>query len=242
MKILVAIIAFNEQENIGGVIDKLRDYCPKYDIVVIDNGSTDSTVDIVKLKGVLCIAHAVNSGSPYGTVSSYMMYAKHKNYDVVCQFDGDGQHIASELDKLIEPIMNHNVDYVIGSRFKSKIAGYQSTWLRRLGIAYLSKLVSVISNCEITDITSGFKAYNRAAIDLFSIKHRKEIYDGIQMILFSSKSGLSIVEVPVKMKAREYGVSEFSSMYRSIAFMIKGTLSILAYALTMVPYYRGHKL
>lgn len=228
MKVLVAIITYNEQNNISHVITDLRTNAPDYDFVVIDNGSSDNTVSICRSLGVPCIAHRVNTGSPYGTVMGYMLYAHDKQYDIVCQFDGDGQHMAVRLPDIIKPILDDSADYVIGSRFIEK-TGYQSNMVRRIGIKYLSYLVSFSVTHGVFDVTSGFKAYNRSVIDYFARRYRKEIYDGIQMILLSNNQGFRVVEVPTEMRPRLRGESEFVSLYRSLTFPIKATLSVLAY-------------
>jgi glycosyltransferase involved in cell wall biosynthesis len=130
-RVLVAVIAYNEEKNLPNTLRDLREYGPQVDIVVIDNGSTDRTKDVAIAAGVPVVSHCVNSGGSMGTVMSYFLYAHRNRYDCLCQFDGDGQHVAAELTKIIAPVLEGSADYVIGSRFLSK-EGFQSYFLRRL--------------------------------------------------------------------------------------------------------------
>lgn len=215
-KILIAIIAYNEEKNIRATIQDLIDNNFGYDIVLIDNGSHDGTVEIANEMGIPNISHFVNSGSSGGTVMTYFNYAYRNNYDILCQFDGDGQHMASELPKIIKPIIDDEADYVIGSRFISK-EGFQSYAARRAGIRIFSLINSVIVGKKITDITSGARAYSRRVIGFFARRYRHEVFDTNQLLLLSHFSGARIMEVPVVMKERLYGSSEFH-FFNAISF------------------------
>lgn len=154
MKTLVAVIAYNEGQNISNVIKDLVDHNIGYDIVVIDNASTDHTTQVCKQKNIKVITHIVNTGGSFGTVMTYFRYAYENNYDILCQFDGDGQHMASELPKIINPVANNEADYMIGSRFLEK-EGFQSYFFRRMGIRFFGLLDSIIIGHHVTDVTSG---------------------------------------------------------------------------------------
>lgn len=224
MRVLVAIIAYNEAQNIPGVIEDLRQNNFGFEIVVIDNGSSDRTAETARKMGVDVVSHCVNSGSSAGTLMSYLMYAHRYDFDILCQFDGDGQHIASELPKIIDPIRRGEADYVIGSRFIDK-EGFQSSFMRRLGIRLFAQIDSMITGQKITDITSGFRAYGRHIIEFFAKYHRHEVYDTSQLLLLSHFSGARIVEVPVKMQERVHGESEFN-FFNSLSFPIKGFINV----------------
>jgi len=224
MKILIAVVSYNEELNIGRTILDLQENNFGYDIVVIDNSSADDTVNIARRMGVPVIAHCINTGSGAGTAKSYFLYAQQNNYDIVCQFDSDGQHKADQLKGLIAPIIDGKADFVIGSRFIDNV-GFQSSWTRRIGIRLFSRIVSIISGLKITDITSGFKAYNQKAIKFFSRYYKSEIYDNSQLLLLCHHAGLRIMEVPTLMQERLYGQSEYN-LYNSIIFPIKALISI----------------
>ncbi len=224
-KILVAVIAYNEELNIGSVLEDLEKHNFGYDVVVIDNGSSDTTAVVCERYGVPCISHCINTGSSVGTVMTYFLYAHRYKYDVLCQFDGDGQHIASELKTIIEPIIKNSADYVIGSRYLKK-EGFQSTAIRRIGIKLFSTLISRLTRMVITDATSGFRAYGGIVIRYFALAYRKEIYDVNQLLLLSHYNGARILEMPVAMRERMYGKSEFD-LLNSFLFPLKGVVNIL---------------
>ncbi len=224
MKILVAIIAYNESGNIGNTIQSLQKNDLGFDIVLIDNGSSDHTVRIADELGIDTVSHCINSGSSMGTVMTYFLYAYKHGYDIVCQFDGDGQHIASELPKILGPILDGEADYVIGSRFLTG-EGFQSSFLRRSVIKIFSWISSIVVGQKIYDVTSGFRAYNKKVIQFFAEKYRHELYDTSQLLLLSHFAGAKIKEVPAEMQQRMYGKSEFSS-FTALAYPLKGIISI----------------
>jgi glycosyltransferase involved in cell wall biosynthesis len=225
MKILISVIAYNEEKNIAKTLEDLINANFGYDIVVFDNGSIDKTVEIAKSLKIQVVSHCTNSGSSAGTVMSYFLYGFYYNYDIVCQFDGDGQHLARELPKIINPIVSGTADYVIGSRFLEK-GGFQSYRYRRLGISLFSLIDSLIIGQKITDITSGARAYSKKVIRFFARQHQHEIYDTSQLLLLSHFSGARITEVPIIMQEREFGKSEFN-LLNAVSFPIKAIINII---------------
>jgi glycosyltransferase involved in cell wall biosynthesis len=227
MKVLVAVIAYNEEKNIeDALMDLLNNNKDNlYDIVVIDNSSEDNTLLNCKRLKVKTVPHCVNSGSSFGTLMTYFLYAYKNNYDILCQFDGDGQHIASFLPRIIEPISEGKADYVIGSRFLEK-EGFQSYFFRKIGIRLFAFMVSRIIGHRITDITSGFRAYNKKVINFFAKHYKCEIFDTTQLLLLSHFAGAKVMEVPVKMRERRYGKSEYN-LSKAVLFPLKGFVNIL---------------
>lgn len=227
MKILISVISYNEEASIEGTLNDLIANNFGYDVVVVDNGSNDKTYAICERLGIPVIRHCVNTGSSVGTLVSYFTLAYEMNYDILCQFDGDGQHIAAELQKIVEPIRNGDADCMIGSRFLTK-EGFQSTMARRMGIRLFSNLFTWTTGSKLTDITSGFRAYNRDVIAFFGHTYRDPIYDSMnQFLLLAFFAGFRIRETPVLMRSRLAGVSEFTSL-KSIVFPIKGIMTFLA--------------
>ena len=225
MKVLIAIIAYNEEKNIKNTIIDLQEHNIGYDIVLIDNGSSDNTVKIAEELGISVISHCVNSGSSAGTLMSYFLYAYKNDYDILCQFDADGQHLASELSKIINPVRNNEAGYVIGSRFIKK-EGFQSFAARRIGIRLFAIIDSFIIGQKITDITSGARAYSRKVIKFFATEYKHEIYDTSQLLLLSHFAGAKIIEVPIKMKEREHGKTEYN-LFSIISFPTKALINVV---------------
>jgi glycosyltransferase involved in cell wall biosynthesis len=225
-RVLVAIIAYNEEKNLGNTLRDLRENGPKADLVVIDNGSTDRTRNVALSAGVPVVSHCINSGGSMGTVMSYFLYAHRNQYDCLCQFDGDGQHVAAELGKIIDPVVEGRADYVIGSRFLAK-EGFQSYFLRRIGIRLFAWLDSLLVGQKLTDVTSGFRAYSPRVLEFFAKHHRHELSDTNQLLLLSHFAGARILEVPVVMRPRQHGVSEFRSFVPAVTFPLKGVVNIL---------------
>lgn len=224
-RVLVAVIAYNEEQNIRKTITDLIDSDLGYDIVLIDNGSKDNTVKIAEEMGIPCVAHFINSGASSGVLMSYFNYAYQYDYDILCQFDGDGQHIASELPKIVNPIIDGEADYVIGSRFIEK-KGFQSYAVRRAGIKLFALIDSMVLRQRVTDITSGARAYNKNVIEFFGKKYHHEVHDTNQLLLLSHFAGARIKEVPVVMKEREHGTSEFN-IINALGFPVKGVINII---------------
>lgn len=225
-RVLVAVIAYNEEKNLQGTLQDLREHGPKgIEVVVVDNGSSDRTKAVAIAAGVPVLSHCVNSGSSMGTVMTYFLYAYRNKFDCLCQFDGDGQHVAAELHKIVNPVLEGRADYVIGSRFLAK-EGFQSYFFRRLGIRLFAMLDSWVVGQKLTDVTSGFRAYGPRVLEFFAQRHRHELSDTNQLLLLSHFAGARVLEVPVVMRARQHGVSEFRSM-AAIVFPLKGVVNIL---------------
>ncbi len=226
MKILTIISNYNEESEILNTIqDVIENSSIESDILVIDNASNDNSLKLIKSTPVDYISHPVNSGGSVGVIKTSFLYAYMSEYDVYCHMDGDNQHNASDLYKLLEPLKDNQADIVIGSRFINK-EGFQSLFFRRIGIRTFSTIVSKLTGNQITDLTSGFRAYNRKAIEFFAKGHRHEFEACIQMLLIASFAGLRIKEVPVIMKPRNSGKSEINFI-KSLQFPIFGIISII---------------
>lgn len=228
MKALVIIPAYNEQENIQKTIRDLERNCPDVDYVVINDCSTDATASILAQKQCKYIDLPVNLGIGGGVQTGYL-YAEAHDYDIAIQMDGDGQHNAKYIKDLIAPILSGNADFVIGSRYITK-EGFQSSFMRRIGINLLSKLIQVCSGVKVLDVTSGFRAVNKAYIHLFAQEYAQD-YPEPEAIVLAACRGAKICEVPVVMNGRENGISSISGL-KSIYYMIKVSLSIILLRLT----------
>lgn len=223
MKILVIVPAYNEEDSILSTITDLKNRHPQIDVVVVNDASKDNTKNILKNNYIPYLDLPVNLGIGGGVQAGYM-YAFFNEYDIAIQMDGDGQHPASELKKIIEPIEKGNADIVVGSRFVLK-EGFQSSVMRRFGIKFLSTLIFFCTKQRVLDVTSGYRAVNKKFIEIFSREYAQD-YPEPEALVTAAKYGAKIVEVPVQMKERQGGKSSISPM-KSVYYMIKVSLAIL---------------
>ncbi|WP_088229004.1 glycosyltransferase family 2 protein [Desulfosporosinus sp. FKB] len=222
-RILAIVPALNEARNIGAVVDNLKKVSSWLDVLVIDDGSTDQTAEVARSHGANVISLPVNLGIG-GAVQTGFLYAVKNHYDVALQVDGDGQHRAEEIQKLIEPILRDRADVTIGSRFLSKTA-YKSSWSRRMGIYLLSKTIQSVVRRKYTDPTSGFRAYNQKALRMVSA-HYSTDYPEPDAIVTLIKNGVRVIEVSVEMDARISGNSSITP-FKSGYYMFKVSLAII---------------
>lgn len=222
MKKLVIIPAYNEEECIKNTVEKLKEVVPEIDYVIINDCSRDKTLDICIENGFNVISLPVNLGIG-GAVQTGYRYAKENNYDIAIQMDADGQHNPHYINKLIEEIERGN-DLVIGSRFLEK-QGFQSTFLRRTGINFYSKIIKFLTGVKITDTTSGFRAVNKKVIELFADSYPVD-YPEPETNAILAKNKYNIAEIPVEMESRKGGTSSITPS-NSIYYAIKVGLAII---------------
>jgi glycosyltransferase involved in cell wall biosynthesis len=222
---LAIVPAFNESASIARVVDELRAHAPGFDVVVVDDGSTDDTADRARSAGAEVLRHPYNLGIG-GAVQSGYMYAAERGYDVAVQVDGDGQHDPRCLGYMLEQLTEHpELDMVTGSRFLAADGdGFRSSAPRRLGIRIFSWVLSRIVGQQVTDPTSGLRMAGRRGIDLFARDYPHD-YPEVEAVLLMHAHQLASVELPVKMRERTGGVSSINST-RSVYYMIKVLLAV----------------
>lgn len=221
MRILVIIPAYNEEDSIVATVRSVE--AAGYDYIVVNDGSKDSTLDVCRRHGFNVLDLEQNLGIG-GAVQAGHRYALLHNYDVDVQFDGDGQHDASYIPALLSQI-KEGADLVIGSRFIDReIDNFQSTFMRRVGIRWISSLIRITTGAKVTDPTSGFRACGKKAIELFSFDYPVD-YPEPESIVDAIGSGLTVGEVPVLMHERQGGTSSIRPL-SSIYYMIKVTLAV----------------
>lgn len=222
-KILIIIPAYNEADNIVHVVKSMMEQAPRYDYLVVNDGSTDTTLSLCEQENFHYLDLSINMGIG-GAVQAGYIYAYKNHYDIAVQMDGDGQHDAAYLEDLLEPIMTGEADVAIGSRFLEK-EGFQTSASRRTGINILSALIWITTGQRIRDVTSGYRAVNRRFIEIYSKDYPMD-YPEPEAIVSAIMHLGRVREVPVRMRAREGGVSSIT-FKKSIYYMIKVTLAIL---------------
>lgn len=228
-KILIIIPAYNEEDNILKTCRTITNFNKTnkkaYDIVVINDGSTDKTEEILNKNQINHIKLVHNLGIG-GAVQTGYKYALENNYDIAIQYDGDGQHDVRYVENIVKPILENKSDFVIGSRFIEKDKdNFQSTFARRIGINLISFFMKKVSGEKVYDTTSGFRACNKKIIKEFSNNYPTEYPEPITTVELIKK-GYKIDEVYVKMNEREGGVSSINS-WKNVYYMINVILSIL---------------
>jgi glycosyltransferase involved in cell wall biosynthesis len=223
MKKLIIIPAYNESENIEKTVYDIERNAQDFDYIIVNDCSTDDTLEICKNNGFPVISLPINLGIG-GAVQTGYLYAYQHDYDMAVQVDGDGQHDPAFLSQMADYLEKHQLDMVIGSRFIEK-QGFQSSVFRRMGIRYFSGLIRLLSGVTITDPTSGLRLAGRKVIKLFSQQYPKD-YPEPESVVAILRGGMKVVEIPVVMRERTGGISSIS-MARSVYYMIKVTLAIL---------------
>ena len=223
----IAIVpAYNEAASISAVVAELGEHAPGFDVVVIDDGSTDDTAERARAAGADVVRHPFNLGIG-GAVQSGYLYAAERGYDIAVQVDGDGQHDPRCLAMMRTYLDAHpELDMVTGSRFLADDGdGFRSSAPRRLGIRIFSGVLSRIVGQRVTDPTSGLRMCRRRGIDLFARDYPHD-YPEVEAVLLMHAHALSSVELPVKMRERTGGTSSINST-RSIYYMVKVLLAVV---------------
>lgn len=227
MKIAAIVPAYNEAHAISNVVAELLATNQANDfqltVVVVNDCSTDDTGKIID--GLSCVAlHLpVNLGIG-GAVQTGFRFAFENGFDYAIQVDGDGQHPAAEIPKMIAAAEEKKWDVTIGSRFLTK-EGFQSSSMRRAGIRYFSGLNKWLTGFTINDTTSGFRLLNRKALAVVHEYYPDEYPEPEAIVLYARKK-LSVGEVQVQMRERQGGVSSINS-FRAVYYMWKVTLACL---------------
>ena len=224
MKLLILIPAYNEEETIADVIQETQKNFPEADICVVNDGSEDKTGAILKEDPDIISLHLPFNMGIGGALWTGFNYFCQKDYEFLLRLDSDGQHPPSEAAKLLEPLTQGEADLVIGSRFITR-TGYLSSQLRRVGIRLLNMLTTIIMKNEITDNTSGFRAYSRKAVRLLTEDYPFDYPEPIEVYMLH-RNGLRIKEIPIKMTARKGGISSIN-LFRSYYCLISDQLTIV---------------
>ena len=224
MSLLVVIPAFNEANSIGNVIQDIRIHIPNAAILVVDDGSSDKTVEVAESAKVKVLSLPFNVGVG-GALRAGFLYAHRNSFTQVLQIDADGQHRAEHAKTILES--SDGFDIVIGSRFAESKHNYDASFLRRLAIRLLSSVISKICKTKLTDVTSGFRLSSSSAIELFMKEYPVEyLGDTVESLVIAHKSGLSIKEVPVQMSKREFG-SPSQNLLKSSWYLLRAILVVI---------------
>jgi glycosyltransferase involved in cell wall biosynthesis len=223
-KRLAIVPAYNEAGSIAGTIRDLQRHAPTFDVLVVDDGSTDDTTRIAREAGARVLRHPFNLGIG-GAVQSGYLFALHNDYGVAVQVDGYGQHDARHIDDLLAHLCTSpGLNLVTGSRFLAESDGYRSSASRRVGIRLFARILSAVTRRRITDPTSGFRMADRRAIELFARDYPHD-YPEVEAVILMHAHRLEGAEIQVEMRPRQAGTSSINAS-RSVLYMVKVLLAV----------------
>lgn len=223
-KVLFIIPAHNEEKNIASVVEELKRDASFADILVVNDCSTDNTLSVIENLDINYLSLPFNLGYS-GALQSGFKFAVKNKYDYVIQFDGDGQHIASEAGRLFKTLKEKDVDIVIGSRFKAK-SEYKHSFFRRLGTNMFRFIIKHSCKTEVYDPTSGFQVLNRKTFVRYATMNRYPDFPDANLIIEMLLEGFKIEEVQVNMRERLFGESMHSGIIKPVKYMIRMFYSI----------------
>lgn len=203
--LMIVVPAYNEEGGMAAVLSRVpREVLGlRVRVVVVDDGSSDATVDIARRAGVPVVSHVVNRGQGDALRTGFAI-ARQEGAEVVINLDADGQYRPEEMDRLVRPILDDEADYVHGSRFMGHYE--EAGGVRHIGVVFFSNLLSILSGKKITDCTNGFRAIRGSLLHKLDL--REESFSATELILEGLKNRLRFMEVPVTMLKRSEGESK----------------------------------
>jgi glycosyltransferase involved in cell wall biosynthesis len=198
----IVIPAFNEEEALPTVLKTLAERVPDYQVVVVDDGSTDRTSEVASAAGVVCLKLPFNLGIG-GALRAGFRYAVEHDFDRAVQFDADGQHDADQIDSLLAGL-DEGADMIIGSRFSGD-SGYKVGFARGGAMGALRVATRLLTGQRFSDTSSGFRAISRPLLDDFAREYPVEYMDSVETLVTACRDGYDVREVPTTMHVRAGG-------------------------------------
>jgi glycosyltransferase involved in cell wall biosynthesis len=215
--------AWNEAIVIQETIGEIRAQLPDVDIAVIDDGSRDETANMAKQAGATVIRLPFNVGVG-GAMRTGFEYAHRNGYDQAIQVDADGQHDPADIPKVLAGLSGANIS--IGARFAG-VGHYAARGPRQWAMKILAAVVSRLAHTKLTDVTSGFRAADRATIEQYRHHYPAEyLGDTVDSLVMAIRSGLTVTQVPVQMRKRQGGTPS-TSPWKSAVYLGRSLLALL---------------
>ncbi len=210
-KIAILVPAYNEADNIGVVLDQMpAEVCGvRTEVLVVDDGSRDGTGDVAAEHGALVARHVTNRGGGAALRTGYRLMVE-SGALIVVTLDADGQHLPSEMARLVEPVLSGEVDVAHGSR----VLGHadRNHFARELGIVFFNRLVSLITRTHVTDCSNGYRAVRTTVLPQLVL--RQEQFHTSEFMIEAIKRGIPAKEIPITVEQRLHGHSKKPAVFR----------------------------
>jgi len=232
--VLIVLPAWNEEDSVGLVVKEAHDALPEARILVVNDGSTDRTAEVAREAGASVISNPFNLGVG-GAMRVGFRYARSHGYSSLVQVDADGQHDPRDIGQLVS-VLDRGPDphVVIGARF-SGTGDFAVPWARRLAMRLLAVYLSHVTGTTLTDVTSGFRAHNPAAIALFAQAYPADyLADTVESLVISTRAGGHVTQIPVAMRPRYGGAPSQSSPW-AMAYLFRVMVMLLINAVRHQP-------
>ena len=219
---LVIVPAWNESENVGNTVREVLSHSPHYDVVVVDDGSTDDTGHQARLAGATVLTLPFNMGVG-GAMRTGFTFAQRYGYERAIQVDADGQHNPQDIEAVLRGL--DVADISIGARF-ADVGDYTVTGPRRWAMKLLAYVLSRIAKVKLTDVTSGFRAANERAIAQYVRYYPAEyLGDTVDSLVTALHSGLTVTQVPIAMRPRSFGKPSQNPLGASV-YLLRSTFAL----------------
>ncbi len=207
--ILVVIPAYNEAESLAGVLAEVPEMVAGRPtrVIVVDDASRDGTRRVAIANGAHVVTHPVNGGQGSALQTGYLI-AERLGVEVVVTLDADGQHVPTEMERLVGPIIAGEADFVVGSRRSGTYEREEGadSMARNVGIGVFTRLINVLGGTDVTDVANGYRAIR--ADRLAEIVFTEDQFHNPELLLGAARAGLRIREVPVTIRVRSAGTSK----------------------------------
>lgn len=223
LRTIAVVPAYNEQDTVARVVNEIRQCIPAIDVVVVDDGSSDGTYRVAKATHAYVLRHPFNMGIG-STVQTGFKFAFRRGYDAAVQIDGDGQHDPKYISRMLDIVSSGEADIVSGSRFL-ECEGFQSSFMRRMGIKFFEFIYRMLVGIRVTDCTSGLRLFGGDALG-FVANDYPEDYPEPESIIMLHKAGFRFFEIPVVMRERQGGKTSIRGI-KPFHYMMKVTLALL---------------
>jgi glycosyltransferase involved in cell wall biosynthesis len=224
-RLLVIVPAWNEQDALPGVLDELHAMLPDADVLVVNDGSTDATASVARRGSTMVLDLPLNLGVG-GAMRAGYRFASREGYDAAVQVDADGQHAPTDVMRVVGALGVDGADVVVGARFAG-VGSYAVRGPRRWAMSVLSFVLSRIARTPLSDVTSGFRASNRRAIELFAAEYPAEyLGDTIESLVIACRAGLTVRQIGVEMRPRSGGTPSHSPV-KAAMFLGRALLALL---------------